>query len=54
MTISARNRNTPPPGRTGLRYAINWASADQLPALIAEGRRTVRDAMVEAFVLEKW
>ena len=42
------------PGRAGLRYAINWASADQLPALIAEGRRTVRDAMVEAFILEKW
>jgi hypothetical protein len=42
------------PGRAGLRYAINWESAHKLPALIAEGRRTVRDAMVEAFVLEKW
>jgi hypothetical protein len=42
------------PERTHLRYTVNWASSDQLPALIAEGRKTVREAMLEAFMVEKW
>ena len=42
------------PMRTHLRYTVNWASSDQLPALIAEGRQTVREAMLEAFMVEQW
>jgi len=42
------------PERTQLRYEINWASADQLPALILEGRQHTRDAMLSAFIAEHW
>jgi hypothetical protein len=42
------------PERTQLRYEINWASADQLPALILEGRQHARDAMLSAFIAEHW
>jgi hypothetical protein len=42
------------PERSHLRYNISWASSDQLPALIAEGRRHVQDAMLLAFITEHW
>ena len=42
------------PERTGLRYDVNWASADQLPALIAEGRKDVQNAILSAYIAEHW
>ena len=38
--------------RTQLRYEINWASAEQLPALISEGRQHVREAILSWFIAE--
>lgn len=42
------------PGRTGLRYDVDWASAEKLPDLIAEGRQDVRNAMLTAYIAEHW
>ena len=42
------------PGRAQMRYDVNWASAEQLPMLMAEGRQHVQDAMLSAFIAEHW
>ena len=42
------------PGRAPMRYDVNWASAEQLPMLMAEGRQHVQDAMLSAFIAEHW